>query len=294
MKYLYTLALCLLSFALTAQTIKVSDAISKEPVPFATIIATDNGEPVSRDYSSQDGTVKISTRGYDTLQFSCLGYNDKLIRKEDIGGEVYMEPNAFILDEVVISGLTDVVTVGYTNMKKLNFSGTAEGFQDAVYIPNNLGKETYIKSFLFKIVESKSRFAYRLHFYKPSKDKRHPAREITRANIVRFIEKGTKGLADIDVSEYKVAFPTDGVYVSVEGLGSCDANGKIIETKYSYITYEDFQSAEPIFCHQPEFFIRTGWINENERTLRDFKENYKTEAPKELLRVPQFGLKVYR
>lgn len=228
------------------------------------------------------------------MQFSCLGYTDKVVKKDDIGSEILLEPNAFILDEVVISGLTDVVTLGYTDKKKLSYSGTAEGFQDAVYIPNNLGKASYVKSFLFKIVESKSRFAYRLHFYKPSKDMRHPGQEITRANIVRFTEKGAKGLTEVDLSEYKVAFPTEGVYVSIEGLGSCDANGKIIETKYSYITYEDFQSAEPIFCHQPEFFIRSGWINENERTLRDYKENFKKEAPKEELRVPQFGLKVYR
>jgi len=122
----------------------------------------------------------------------------------------------------------------------------------------------------------------------------HPGEEVTPSNIIGFVEKGTKGLTELDLSGYAVEFPAGGIFVSVEGLGACDVNGTIIETKDAYITYEDFQSAEPIYFHQPEFFISTGWINQNERIMRDYKENSNSEPPLQALRVPSFGLKVFR
>jgi hypothetical protein len=248
---------------------------------------------MGRDYCNQDGTLTVSVKNYDVLQFSCLGYDDVAIKKADVGAEVLLQPNAFILDEIVIAAKTEVATVGYIDKKKLNFSGTAEGFQDAVYIPNTEGKSTYIKSFLLKIVKSKARFAYRLHFYKPSLKAHTPGQEITTANIISFIEKDAKGLTEVDLADYFVEFPEEGVYVSIEGLGACDANGAIIQTKDVYITYETFSTAEPIFCHQPEYFIKNGWINENERIIKDY-EGFEKKVPKDALRAPSFGLKVYR
>ncbi|TRW21514.1 carboxypeptidase-like regulatory domain-containing protein [Flavobacterium zepuense] len=294
MKFLYTLVLGFACLTVNAQNLIVLDAATKQPVPFTLVTAILRGEPVSRDYCNQDGTLTVSVKNYEMLQFSCLGYKEVVIKKSDVGAQVLLQPDAFELDEVVISGKTDVLTVGYIDNKKLNFSGTAAGFQDAVYIPNTLGSATTIKSFLFKIVKSKNRFAYRLHFYKPSLIAHTPGEEITHDNIIGFIEKDAKGLTELDLSVYAVEFPLEGVYVSIEGLGTCDANGTITETKKdAFITYETFRTAEPIFCHQPEFFIKNGWINENERIIRDF-EYMKEPVPKDALRAPSFGLKVYR
>jgi len=294
MKLLYALALVFTCIAANAQNLTVLDADTKQPVSFTIATAILRGEPVSRDYCNQDGTLTVSVKNYETLTFSCLGYKDVVLKKPDVGAQVLLQPDAFELDEVVISGKTDVVTVGYIDNKKLNFSGTAAGFQDAVYIPNTLGSATTVKSFLFKIVKSKNRFAYRLHFYRPSLTAHTPGEEITHDNIIGFIEKDAKGLTELDLAAYRVEFPIEGVYVSVEGLGVCDANGTIIDAKKDgFITYETFRTTEPIFCHQPEFFIKNGWINENERIIRDF-EYMKDPVPKDALRAPSFGLKVYR
>ena len=294
MKLLCTLVLLALYVNSNGQTIAILDAASRAPVSFTTVIATYKGGEVMHSYCNQDGSITITAKSFDTISFTCLGYRDKAIAKASLGTEVLLEPNAYELNEVVINSPANVVTVGYIDKKKLDFSGTAQGFQDAVYIPNTLGQRAYVKAFMFKIVESKNRFAYRLHFYKPSKDKRHPGQEITQANIIGFVEKKAKGLTELNLKGFRVEFPLEGVYVSIEGLGPCDANGAVTDDKNAYITYEVFQSAEPIFCHHPEYFIEDGWINENERTLRDYKENYGIEAPKEELRVPSFGLKVAR
>jgi len=294
MKYLYTLAICFACLIVNAQNLTVLDAATKRPVPFTVVTAILRGEPVSRDYCNQDGTLTVSVKNYEMLQFSCLGYKEVVIKKSDVGAEVLLQPDAFELDEVVISGKTDVVTVGYIDKKKLDFSGTAAGFQDAVFIPNTLGSATTVKSFLFKIVNSKNRFAYRLHFYKPSLMAHTPGEEITHDNIIGFVEKDAKGLTELDLSAYAVEFPLEGVYVSIEGLGTCDANGTITDAKKdAFITYETFRTAEPIFCHQPDFFITTGWINENERIIKDY-EYVKKLVHKDALRAPSFSLKVYR
>ena len=294
MKTFCTLFLCFIYCTANAQTFKVLDAVTNQPVPFATVLAMNNGEQQSRDYCSQDGSVTISVKSYDFLQISCIGYKEKALGKADVSTEILLEPEALQLDEVVISRRAEVVTVGYIDKKKLSFSGTAAGFTDAVYIVNTTGKATYVKSFLFKIVKAKNRFAYRLHFYKPAVGKNHPGEEITPANIIGFVEKGAKGLTELDLLGYTIEFPEGGVYVGVEGLGACNADGAILDTKEAYITYEDFESAEFIFFHQPDFFIKNGWINENERVLRDYKETMMTNPPKGALRVPSFGLKVYK
>ncbi|KGO87353.1 hypothetical protein Q765_06720 [Flavobacterium rivuli WB 3.3-2 = DSM 21788] len=294
MKLFYTILLVLFCFAIKAQSIVILNAVTKEPVPFATVLARLNQEPVSRDYCNQDGSVKISIKNYDVLEVSCIGFTAVALDKAAVGAEVLLQPVAFQLDEVVITGRTNVVTVGYIDRKKNDFSGIAAEFKDAVFIPNTTGNAGYIKSFLFKIVKAKNRFAYRLHFYKRATGKSYPGEEVTPANIIGFVEKDTKGLTELDLTEYTIEFPETGIFVSIEGLGACDGNGKIIEAKDAYITYEDFQSAEPIYFHQPEFFISTGWINQNERIIRDYKENGNSKPPVEALRVPSFGLKVYR
>jgi len=286
----------LFCFTIKAQTFVVLNAVTKEPVPFATVLLKLNNEPVSQDYCNQDGSVNISIKSYDVLEISCIGFMNKTIKKEDRVAEVLLQPNAFELDEVVVTGRTDNITVGYADKPMLDTSGVAAGFTDAVYVPNAIGYTTYVKSFLFKLKKSKFRFAYRLHFYKPAAGGHHPGDEVTPANIIGFVEKDAKGLAEFDLSGYTIEFPAEGLYVGVEGLGACDASGKIIETKETkgaFITYEAFDSAAPIYCHQPDFFIKKGWINENERLLRYYNERG-LKAPEDAFIVPKFGLKVYR
>jgi len=296
MKLFCTLTFVLICFAINAQNFKVLNAATRDAVPFATVLATLNSEPVSQDYCSQDGSVKISVKNYDALVVSCIGFANKTIKKVDVGTEVLLQPNAFELDEVVITGNANVVAVGYADKKMLDTSGTSAGFTDAVYIANTTGVTGYIKSFLFKMVKAKNRFAYRLHFYRPANGGHHPGDEVTPANIIGFIEKGAKGLTELDVAAFTIKFPEEGLYVGVEGLGVCDENGKIIETKETkglFIIYEAYESAEPIYCHQPDFFIKKGWINENERLTRYYSER-KLKAPKYAFMVPSFGLRVYR
>ena len=296
MKLFYTILLVLFCCTIKAQTFIVLNAVTKEPVPFATVLARHNQEPVSQDYCNQDGSVKISVSNYDVLEISCIGFMDKTIKKADVGAEVLLQPNAFELDEVVITGSANVVAVGYADKKMFDSGGTAAGFTDAVYITNTTGNAGYIKSFLFKIIKAKNRFAYRLHFYKPTVGGHHPGDEVTPANIIGFVEKGAKGLAELDLSAYNIKFPEEGLYVGVEGLGACDANGKIMETKETkgaFIAYEAFDSAAPVYCHQPDFFIKKGWINENERLARYYNERG-LKAPKGAFVVPSFGLKIYR
>ncbi|KGO90543.1 carboxypeptidase-like regulatory domain-containing protein [Flavobacterium subsaxonicum] len=295
MKFFFSFLLLFVVFNACAQVLQVLDSNTQEPISFAKLVFTKDGMPVTGDYCGQDGRFTMpSDKVFDTVEVSCIGYAPKVIAKVDITPIILLNKTAVELNEVVVTK-TVQVTIGYSSMKKLKFSGIKKGFQDAVYIENTLGSAAAIQSFLFKIVSAKQRFAYRLHIYKAENDNRHPGNELLHDNVIGFVEKGTKGLVELDLSGYNIEFPAEGAFVGIEGLGLCDENGALLpDSENASLSYETFQCDKPIYWHQPDFYKNVTWINIHEMLIKDYTQVFKTATPKNELRAPSFGLKVVR
>lgn len=290
----YFIFLLLFSITTQSQNIVVLDSETKVPVPFATVLLLQNGKLIYGNYCGQDGNINIdASKNFDTVEFSCIGYENKQNKRIDITDTIFLQRQAYELNEVVISGINKIETIGYNSNKKSTFRGIDKGGIGAVYIENIHKKTMLIKSFLFTPVNTEKRKAYRLHFYKPDGNAMWPGDEILNENITGFIEARTKGAVEIDISSYAIEIPVEGIYVGIESLGICDSNGNILpDENKTGLSYEVFQTENPIYCTQPGFFKSVGWINMTDWLIKDMKASFDAKPRKKDLVAPKFGIKI--
>lgn len=105
-KLLYLLALFLINFSLFSQNTKkyelqIIDAQSKEPLPFATILINKN--PHRGNVTNLNGWASFDLYSSDScIQVSYVGYNSKLIRRNQIKNQIELNSIKVKLDEVIV------------------------------------------------------------------------------------------------------------------------------------------------------------------------------------------------
>lgn len=183
----------------------------------------------------------------------------------------------------------------------------------AYYFENDTKEEGVIlQSMLFKVQKVKYKTEARIRLYKKKdymqevchKDGTKtsyasfiPGEQIATKEIVVNIEPGKKGVVEIDLAKYNIVMPAEGVFVSLEGMGYYDINGKAIEKPESKdLTWIDFHpTTTDNFCDwiNPQGTDDWFWVNTNKWRKSDF-EFFKKDVPKKALVAPNFGLKVAR
>lgn len=146
--------LFLLPFIANAQIIVQGTILDKEdnrPIEFVDIY---NGKDYT--YSNENGKFIIKSNG-DNATFQVLGYKEltlalNTLRQNDT---IYLEPNVYQLDEVIVSNSTPPVV----NMfKAINKNYPIEAFQEQFFLRNVLKRMTTYKSFRTFMVWSKGKF----------------------------------------------------------------------------------------------------------------------------------------
>lgn len=279
----------------------VFDSVNKTEVSFATIILKKNEQIVLGNYSNQNGKAVISTNEvFDEIEISCIGYETKNIDKKNISDNtiVYLQPKSYQVEEVVISGTT-LQTTGHLDEKSsfYKYIGTGE---TALFIENEFNKPVFIKSVLFKVKNVNIAFAYRIHFYRKTNltyKVKESSKEFTQ-NIpdehieipqVFILEPDTKGLVEINVSDYFVELPEDGIWVSIEPIGAINEN-EISRKRDNGLTIEFHLTKKENYCYK--MFVG-GWFNNNHILKRDFEVVFKKNPRKKDLIAPSFGLKTF-
>jgi hypothetical protein len=214
------------------QSFKILDSESKSPVPFATALLIENGKPATGYYADEEGSVVISsTKVYDRVELSCIGYAGKTITKDKLAdGVIYLERIAYTLDEVVVSVNAKPTEVGFTKGRGKYHPAAKRGAQAVLFIENAGGKEKRVKSFVFKAsTPKKFRTAFRIHFYKKDVLTGMPGEELPHEDIVKYIDagKGVKAI-EVDVTSFGINLPVDGMYAGIEWLSSTNAEGKVL------------------------------------------------------------------
>lgn len=272
-----------------AQTIKVYDLDTNEPVPFVILSYFKNEVNIGSDYCNKNGFVIIKNNEFNKIEISCIGYESKIITDITIVDKVFLKKKVIALEEVVILNNNDKkILLGYTDKrKKISISGS-KGFEICEFINNPYKSEKTIKSFLFKIKRKKSfRTAIRLHFYNKKDDKIAPGNEILKEDIIYYFDGKIKDLIEVDVSSYNIQLPSEGAFVGIEWLGIVDQNGSFIENIDEWNDTSIELNDEIIF---PYTFIksRTGqnnWYN-TEKLKKDISKftNYPNAT---------FGIKIF-
>lgn len=209
-----------------------------------------------------------------------------------------------------ISSYTSVsedVLLGEFNAKSKKSKGLGK---DAYFFENNMGDGVSLKSFLFKVDEVEYRTKAYIRFYEKKEYVQDlyvenetvsypsyiPGSEIQTKEITVDIKPGQKGTVEIDLSEYNITMPAEGLFVSLELMGYFDAEGNAITgLKSKDLTSIDIHpTTTDNYCGWtvPQGKEKGFWINSNKWIKADFKYAFKKEPSKKILTAPNFGLKV--
>ncbi|MDY8136171.1 carboxypeptidase-like regulatory domain-containing protein [Aquimarina sp. 2201CG5-10] len=246
-KLLPTLLLFLAQF-IYGQTYSIKDSVQNSPVSYATIsFGNGNGS-----FADADGQFKFSKKWYpdiDSLYISAIGYKELAVSVNNLSKNIQLLQDVSELKEVLI---TAERKRKYKTKKRPStihdnyfkcWLPTVES-EIAVFFTRDPDKSTKIASVYLPVkMENSNRNStrkqsfstlFKMQFY--SNNKGTPGKRLSYDDIIFNITNKDKSNFELDISEYKVYIPKEGIFVSIQVLGYADKQGKLQQTKkYSEI-----------------------------------------------------------
>lgn len=204
---------------------KVIDRETRQPVIFATveIKALKTGT-----YTDSAGNFSIrSENSDDTLEFNSLGYEMQKYSIGDLNNSmriIELKPHIFELKEVVVvPKKVKSMRLGITSKKPWRFQiANIFGGQYGTYINNENKKTGHVRAVSFYITEIGFPDApFRIRIYAKDQLNGCPGKDLLNESVIVSNTKG-EGWFTVDVSEYGIDFPLDGMYVMMEWVYSGD------------------------------------------------------------------------
>ena len=228
--------------------ITVKDSITRYPVSYATI-SFGNGNGLFADDEGQFYFTKKLYPDIDSLYISALGFKDLNISTKNLPNELFIQPQADELDEVVIGIKLDRKFKKETLKPHLDddyyncWLPTIES-EIAVYFPKTTSKDQKLSSVLFPIAleskdwekrkrsnSEKKKFStlFKVKIY--TNNNGVPGKVLTYETIVfRATEKDGDAF-ELNVEDYDIYIPENGFFVSLQVLGYTSKSGKLLPNK---------------------------------------------------------------
>jgi hypothetical protein len=207
----------LFSISLSAQITKgvVKDSLTGQPIPYANIWVENENVATT---SEEDGTFSITVANTKNLIFSALGYEIRTLKATQVN-QVFLNPKAFDLDEVLISN-----SIGTKqNIIGLTENTVAQAFDngpriDVKYFPysSEYKKTPYLKRVTVYTDSRIEDATVKLHFYKVDTNG-YPGYELLQKELIVKVKNGTK-INKIDLSDFGLVMPKSGLFVGFEKL----------------------------------------------------------------------------
>lgn len=243
MKKLFPLLLLFLVQTIHSQQHTVLDSVHRTPISYATI-SFGNGNGT---FADADGNFRFSKKWYpdiDSLYISAIGHKEMVLSTKSLPKQILLVENIAELKEVIITAekkrkyktkkLNSIIHNDYFR----SWLPTVES-EIAVFFEKSTEKSTKIASVYLPVkVESSNRNAsknqpfstiFKMQFY--SNDNGFPGKRLSYEDIIFRVTNKDKPNFEINISEYKVYIPNDGIFVSIQVLGYADKEGKLQQTK---------------------------------------------------------------
>lgn len=243
-KYLLFLLFCQFGHS----QITVTDSITNYPVSYATI-SFGNGNGIFADGEGKFVFTKKLYPDIDSLFISALGFKNLNLSTKNLPNQLFMQPQADELDEVLIGVTLDRKFKEETLKPYLDddyyncWLPTIES-EIAVYFPNNSNQDQMLTSVIFPIAleskdwkkrkranSDKKKFStlFKVNFY--ANNKGIPGKVLTYETIVfRATEKDGDAYI-LNVEDYDIYIPENGFFVSIQVMGYTDKAGKLLPNK---------------------------------------------------------------
>ena len=215
------------------------------------------------------GKFSINVLLSDSLVFSSVGFNLKIISANDFKSPFYLEEKVTELDEVIVKSKKSFrkVLVGNTKVKtNILFGGSN---QYAFLIKNENSVRGLLEKLYFNIEPDINKnnlqiTTIRIRVY--SNQDNLPGKDLLSQNVMVKIKKKAKNV-NVDISNYSIEFPPEGLFIGIDLLGTHDQND--IFTPYnksktplnlriefsegaSYLTYKKFFGTDWSIVTMPE------------------------------------------
>ena len=277
-----TLLFFFLTISLSAQ-IKgvVKDSLSGEPIPYVNIWV--ENETVGTT-SEIDGTFSLALKEEKVLVFSALGYETK--KMASTNEVIFLKPIAYELNEVVVEQPRFKEEIEIGNFHKsagYHISGDLE-WSNAKYFKYELTYEEtkFVKKIKITTRSKVNNAKFKIRIFSVNKEG-YPDNDLLSEDIIVTVKKGKRKNV-IDISNFKLVFPKEGLFIAYEVL-KIESNKYIFEytesesKKLIKKTYyaPDFESN--IVDEQNTYHYRSGkWIklqrwHNNETGLRERYNN---------------------
>ncbi len=248
MRRLIPKLLFLFSTILSAQSYTIYDAVEKTPISYATI-SFGNGNGT---FADANGTFSFSKKWYpdiDSLYISSVGHEELALATNSLPKKIELIQNVAELKEVFITAekkrkyKTKKIASEVHNDYFRSWLPTVES-EIAVFFPKTTEKNTKIAAVYLPIkVESSNQNAkkiqsfstlFKMQFY--SNENGFPRKRLSYEDIIFEVTDKDKSNFELDITEYKVYIPKEGIFVSIQVLGYTDKEGRLQQTKkYSEI-----------------------------------------------------------
>ncbi|MCG8412081.1 MAG: carboxypeptidase-like regulatory domain-containing protein [Bacteroidales bacterium] len=204
---------------------KIIDIESTKPIPYANIWIKNTNIGVTSNHKG-DFSLKIDNLHLnDSIIISSIGFNDTLIKISRIQSTINLKPKTYQIPEITAfpRQITEYVL---NDLSETKFKGGIMNDTTPLiagrYFPHNnkIIDQSYIKSVIIYSRDShKGKLSLRLYSFDTLNIK--PIKELINKRIIVKTKKSIFFKAkpiEVDLSEYRIVFPKEGVLIGVEWL----------------------------------------------------------------------------
>lgn len=261
MKNIIFILIAILTTAGNAQTFKVIDIQTSEPVPFASVYLVVGALVIDGVSCNENGEAALPKREFETLKISCIGYEDLLADKTQISsGTLYLHPKDVELNEIVIENKT-ATTLTYKGRKGRDL-GMFKNEEIILYFRNPYKRPVLLKSFTMQLKKAIVKNTLRMIVYKVQDTLKHykPGANMLHEDILFKIEPGEYGIKNVDLTSQEIYLPAEGAYIGIEVIESKDINGNYSYDKNHMNEFETIEYNARFHLINRKFTSR-GWQN---------------------------------
>ncbi|WP_281336802.1 carboxypeptidase-like regulatory domain-containing protein [Flavobacterium eburneipallidum] len=253
----FLLALILFTCSVSAQ-IKgvIKDSLTGNAIPYVNIAV--EGENIGST-SEEDGTFFINIPSKEQyLIFSTLGFEKKKVKVYK-ASEVYLKPEAYALNEVVISKSIGTKKIEIGKAKNEIYQAFDNGpkidTKFFAYLPS-YKKTKYLKQVSIYTDSKIEEAIIKIHFYGIDSNG-FPGEELLDKDFVVTVKKGTR-IHRFDLSKFNLKFPKNGLFVGFEKLlieknkvekTFTDSNTKLTQIQKTYYPFVLYNYVERDFLY---------------------------------------------
>ncbi|MEM9052196.1 MAG: carboxypeptidase-like regulatory domain-containing protein [Bacteroidota bacterium] len=247
----------------------VHDEKTNQPIPFASIWI--QGTQIGTT-SAEDGSFSIKANVGDSLIFSAVGYEKRVLSVKAIEDMVRLTPRIVELSEVRVSpSAAEFLKIGEVNHKEVEVHWTPSvSWSVGRYFEytDQIAETPYIENLSIVTSSKLKESTLKVLLYELNGEG-SPKGVIHDENIIATVKKGKFKQTIIDLSELSLRFPRNGLLVAVEAINLesniYHFNKKVCNKETGKCSRESFRSLQPRWGMLPRSYDSYAWIHRDEK-----------------------------